>query len=87
MAAYGTLTALLVDRTRRRRGHPAALRAAAVVAVAADAAEGRRARVAALVKFAVLAAALGYAAVFTTNRRAEHFGMLRSLGPAQRRWR
>jgi hypothetical protein len=78
MATYGTLTALLVDRTRRRRDHLAALPAAMIVAVAADAAEGvsllkvlnrtrvavhaRRAQVAALIKFAVLAAALGYVA-------------------------
>ena len=78
MATYGTLTALLVDRARRRRGHPAALPAMVVVAVAADATEGvallkvlnrarvtvyaRRAQIAALIKFAVLAGALGYVA-------------------------
>jgi hypothetical protein len=78
MATYGVLTALLVDRARRPRGHPAALPAAVLVAVAGDAAEGvsllralsgtrigvhaRRARVAALIKFAVLVVALGYAA-------------------------
>lgn len=76
MASYGTLTALLVDRARRRRGHPASLPAVVIVAVAADAIEGvsllkvlnrarvdvysRRARNAALIKFAVLAGALGY---------------------------
>lgn len=78
MATYGTFTALLVERARRRRGHPPVLPAAVIVAVAADAAEGisllrvlrragiavhaRRARVAALVKFAVLVLALTYVA-------------------------
>lgn len=76
MATYGVLTALLVDRTRRRRGHPGALPAVVSVAVAGDAIEGvsllkvlngtrvaensRRARIAALIKFAVLALSLGY---------------------------
>lgn len=78
MTTYGALTALLVDRARRRRGHPPILPAVVIVAVAADAAEGvsllkvlrrnriavhaRRARFAALIKFAVLAGALGYVA-------------------------
>lgn len=78
MATYGTFTALLVDRARRRRGHPAALPATVIVAVAADAVEGvsllqalkrtrvavhaRRAQIAALIKFAVLLGALGYIA-------------------------
>ncbi|OMC41013.1 hypothetical protein A5744_18850 [Mycobacterium sp. IS-1264] len=78
MTTYGILTALLVDRTRRRRGHPAFLPAVVLVAVAGDAVEGasllkvlerrriavhaRRARIAALIKFAVLAGALGYVA-------------------------
>lgn len=78
MATYGILMALLVDRTRRRRGHPAALPALVIVAVAGDALEGvallkvldgtrvavysRRAQIAALIKFAVLALALGYVA-------------------------
>src|SRR5690242_1781841 len=78
MTTYGILTALLVDRTRRWRGHSAVLPAAAIVAVAGDAVEGvsllkvlqrsrigvhaRRARIAALIKFAVLAGALGYVA-------------------------
>jgi single-stranded DNA-specific DHH superfamily exonuclease len=76
MATYGTFAALLVDRARRRRGHPAALPAIVIVAVVADAMEGvsllkvldrtrvtansRRAQIAALIKFAVLAGALGY---------------------------
>jgi hypothetical protein len=76
MATYGALMTLLVDRTRRRRGHPAILPAAVIVAVAGDAVEGvsllkvlrhnrvavhaRRAQIAALIKFAVLAGALGY---------------------------
>jgi hypothetical protein len=78
MATYGTFTALLVDHARRRRGHPLILPAAVIVAVAADVAEGvsllrvlnradiavhaRRARVAALVKFAILVLALTYVA-------------------------
>lgn len=78
MATYGACVALLIDRARRRRGHPATLPAIAVVAVAADAIEGvsllkvldrtrvavhaRRAQIAALTKFAVLAIALGYVA-------------------------
>lgn len=78
MATYGTLLGLLVDRRRRRRGHPAWLPALAAGAVAADAVEGvallrvldrrdiavnaRGAQVAASIKFAVIAAALGYCA-------------------------
>jgi hypothetical protein len=78
MATYGTFTALLVDRTRRRWGHPAFLPAVVIVAVAGDAIEGisllkvlnrtrvgvysRRAQIAALIKFAVLGGALGYVA-------------------------
>jgi hypothetical protein len=78
MATYGTFTALLVDRARRRRGHAPALPAVVIVAVAADATEGvsllkvlnrkriathaRRARIAALIKFTVLAGCLGYVA-------------------------
>ena len=78
MATYGTFTALLVDRARRRRGHPAALPAVVIVAVAADATEGisllkvlnrthvgshsRRAQIAALIKFTILAGSLGYVA-------------------------
>jgi hypothetical protein len=76
MTTYGTLVGLLVERARRRRGHPRALTSAAMVAVAGDAVEGvsllkvldrqrvdanaRRARGAALIKFAALAGALGY---------------------------
>lgn len=40
MATYGAFTSLLVDRARRRRGHPAPLLATVIVAVAADATEG-----------------------------------------------
>lgn len=77
MASYGALAALLVDRARRLRGHPAALRAVVPIAVAADAVEGisllkvlggrhiaanaRRAQTAAVLKFALLACCLGYA--------------------------
>jgi hypothetical protein len=76
MTTYGTLTALLIERARLRRGHPRSLTSVAVVAVAGDAVEGvsllkvldrknvdsyaRLARAAALVKFAALAGALGY---------------------------
>ena len=76
MTTYGTLTALLIERARRRRGHPRSLTSVAMVAVAGDAVEGvsllkvldrknvdsyaRLARAAALVKFAALAGALGY---------------------------
>ncbi len=76
MTTYGALLALLIERARQRRGHPRALTAAAAVAVAGDAIEGvslirvlnrdrvdahaRRARTAALVKFAALAGGLGY---------------------------
>lgn len=76
MATYGVLTALLVERARRSRGHPRVLTTAVAVAVAGDAVEGvallkvldreqvdsnaRRARGAALIKFAALAGALGY---------------------------
>lgn len=76
MTSYGTFAALLIDRVRRRRGHSAALPALAIVAVAGDAVEGisllelldgnrvgvhaRRAQVAAVIKFAALAAGLGY---------------------------
>jgi len=78
MTTYGAFTALLVDRARRRRGHPAALPAVVIVAVAADATEGisllkvlnrthvgshsRRAQIAALIKFTILAGSLGYVA-------------------------
>ncbi|MCV7415686.1 hypothetical protein [Mycolicibacterium litorale] len=77
MTSYGILLALLVDRRRRGRGHPQWLPALAAGAVAADAVEGvallrvldrremaanaRRAHVAASIKFALIAAALGYA--------------------------
>jgi hypothetical protein len=76
MTTYGTLVALLIERARRRRGHPRLLTSLAIVAVAGDAVEGvsllkvldrkdvdgyaRRARTAALIKFTALAGALGY---------------------------
>jgi hypothetical protein len=78
MLSYGALIAALLDRARRRRGHPAVLPALAVGAVAGDAIEGisllnvlngrrvaasaRRARTAAIAKFAMLAGSLGYLA-------------------------
>jgi hypothetical protein len=83
MTTYGVLAALLVERARRRRGHPRALTSVVAVAVAGDAIEGvsllkvldrervdlnaRRARAAALVKFAALAAALGYVLADATS--------------------
>jgi hypothetical protein len=76
MLTYGAMTALLVDRARRRRGHSAALPLLVAPAVAADAVEGvsllrvlsgsavaanaRRATAAALVKFGFLITALAY---------------------------
>jgi len=76
MTTYGALLGLLVDRRRRRRGHPAWLPALAAAAVAGDAIEGvalirvldgqniaanaRTSQVAASIKFAILAVALGY---------------------------
>jgi hypothetical protein len=77
MATYGALTALLLDRARRRLGHPVAVCLGVVPAVAGDALEGvallnvlagndidsnaRRARRAAMVKFVSLIGALLYA--------------------------
>ena len=79
MLTYGTLAVLLVDGTRRRRGDPGVVRLLVVGAVAGDAVEGisllnvlngadleanaRRARLAATVKFALLALSLGYVSV------------------------
>ncbi len=76
MTTYGVLMALLLERARHRWGHPRALTGIAAVAVAGDAVEGvsllkvldrdhvdahaRRARAAALVKFAALIGSLGY---------------------------
>jgi hypothetical protein len=76
MTTYGILAARLMEWARRRHGHPAVLPAVVGVAVAGDAIEGvsllrvlsgtridenaRRARNAALVKFAVLVLGLGY---------------------------
>jgi hypothetical protein len=86
MATYGALTALLVDYSRRRFGHPAAVCLGVVPAVAADALEGiallnvlagndiernaRRARGAAIVKFIVLVAALLYTGAAYLPRRS-----------------
>jgi hypothetical protein len=84
MLTYGTLTALLIDRTQRQRGHPAALPVIVLSAVATNAMEGvslhnvlrgrsivvnaRRARIAVLVKFGVLVASLGYVTAVTCWR-------------------
>ncbi|NTY61956.1 hypothetical protein [Mycolicibacterium sphagni] len=78
MTTYGALLGLLIDRRRRRRGHPAWLPAMAAVAVAGDAIEGvalirvldgqniavnaRTAQIAPSIKFAIIAVALGYSA-------------------------
>lgn len=92
MATYGNLLALLVERTRRRCGHPAGLPAFVGVAVAGDAVEGvsllnvlrghrvadnaRRARTAALIKFAVLVLSLAYVAVGSMRPSAQGRGDL-----------
>lgn len=76
MNSYGVLLGLLIDRRRRRRDHPTWLPAVAAGAVVGDAVEGvallrvldrrdvavnaRRAQIAASIKFAIIAAALGY---------------------------
>ncbi|SOX52364.1 hypothetical protein MAAFP003_1030 [Mycobacterium ahvazicum] len=91
MASYGNLLALLVERTRRRCGHPAGLPALVGVAVAGDAVEGvsllnvlrgnrvadnaRRARTAALIKFAVLVVWLAYIAVGSMQPSAQERGV------------
>lgn len=85
MTSYGILLGLLVERRRLRRGHPAWLPALAAGAVAGDALEGvallrvldrkdvtrnaRRAQVAASIKFAITAVALGYAGYPGPNRK------------------
>jgi hypothetical protein len=90
MATYGMFMALLIDRARRRRGHPASLPSIMIVAIAADAAEGvalrkvlhrkriavqaRRSEIAALIKFAVLSGALRYVAT-------ERFTLMRRHRP------
>ncbi|WP_156425072.1 hypothetical protein [Mycobacterium sp. GA-1285] len=84
MSTYGALTALLLEHVRRMRGHPAALTAVVIPAVAADAVEGvsllkvldgsevdvhaRRARSAAIVKFVVLGCAIGYCLIGGSHR-------------------
>jgi hypothetical protein len=79
MLTYGALTALLLEQVRSLRGHPSVVPAVIIPAVAADAVEGvsllkvlnrtdvtvnaGRARMAAMVKFAILGCALGYCVV------------------------
>jgi hypothetical protein len=88
MLTYGASTALLLERVRRIRNHPAVIPAVVIPAVAADAIEGvsllkvlqhsnvcanaRRARNAALVKFAVLGCALGYCTSSLVHRVVSH---------------
>ena len=87
MLSYGTLAGLLVDGTRRHRGDPAALQLLVIGAVAGDAVEGisllkvlsgtdvgtnaRTARLAAVIKFALLAVALGYVITGRIGLRAQ----------------
>ncbi|WP_428339488.1 hypothetical protein [Mycobacterium sp.] len=88
MTTYGALAALLVERARRRWEHPRALTSAVAVAVAGDAIEGisllkvldrdrvdtyaRRARTAALIKFAALAGSLGYVVAEAVGSAVAH---------------
>ncbi len=88
MLTYGALAVLLVDSTRRRRDDPPVLRMLAVGAVVGDAVEGisllnvlngadvggnaRRARLAALVKFALLALSISYVTVGWLGLRRQH---------------
>ncbi|MEE6135115.1 hypothetical protein SKC41_02075 [Mycobacterium sp. 050128] len=90
MATYGNLLALLVERTRRRCGHPVGLPVVVGVAVAGDAVEGvsllnvlhgtrvaenaRHARTAALIKFAVLVLSLAYVAAGSMRPAAQGRG-------------
>jgi hypothetical protein len=83
MLTYGALNALLLEHVRRLRGHPSVVPAAIIPAVAADGVEGlsllkvlrhddvnvnaRRARRAAMVKFAVLGCVLGYCVIESTS--------------------
>lgn len=84
MLTYGTLVGLLINAVRGRRGDTAALRLLPIGAVAGDAIEGvallkvldgvdrdanaRRARSAALTKFALLAVALAYVGIRSVQR-------------------
>lgn len=84
MLTYGVLTGLLLDRTARRSGRCRFAAALVVPAVLSDAIEGvsllrvlnhrdiernaGRARIAALIKFAVLVVCAGYLARFTISR-------------------
>jgi hypothetical protein len=83
MLTYGTWTALLLERVRCVHGHAPVVPAVVIPAVAADAVEGmsllevlkrtelhinaRRARRAAIIKFAVLGGALGYCVIGSIN--------------------
>ncbi len=86
MLTYGTLGLLLIERARSRHGHPIMLRLLPIGAVAGDAIEGvallkvldgadidvnaRRARGAALAKFALLAVGLVYTVIGGVRRRS-----------------
>lgn len=85
MLTYGALTALLLERVSSVRGHRPVVTAVVIPAVAADAVEGisllkvlngtdigvnaRRARNAAMVKFATLGCVLGYCVVGSAARQ------------------
>lgn len=86
MLTYGASALLLIERVRSRHGHPILLRLLPIGAVAGDALEGvallkaldgvdvdtnaRRARSAALTKFALLAVGLAYTAIGGFRRRS-----------------
>ncbi len=84
MLTYGTLALMLIERARSRRGDPIALRLLPIGAVAGDAIEGvallkvldgaaldanaRRARTAAVTKFALLGIATAYVGICSAPR-------------------
>ncbi len=86
MLTYGASALLLIERVRSRHGHPILLRLLPIGAVAGDAIEGvtllkaldgvdvdtnaRRARSAALTKFALLVVGLVYTVIGGVRRRS-----------------